>query len=194
MIFLNLSNGIEWLRGSRLTPHLVRIQSTACEQKRWSRIIEDLSDDFLMYLARGEPCVVVDYSSKERPPRALWQGLPWVAYAATRRWFGHDCKVLVKMHEVRRYFAEQYTLLTPRAKAKLDYAGRFRVGDAVSLVGRWNSTTHDGDDEFHRRCFGFCGEVRRPPGMIVVPMIPLREEFTESAFDGIMQVNEEMRR
>ena len=65
-IYLNLTNGIEALE--ILKPanlRFVRIQSTACEQKRWDFILQDLDYSFLMDIALGENVTVVDYIAKK---------------------------------------------------------------------------------------------------------------------------------
>jgi hypothetical protein len=43
--FVNLSSGLVWLEmaDGPAEYRLIRIQSTACEQKRWSFILEDLA-------------------------------------------------------------------------------------------------------------------------------------------------------
>ena len=130
MIFLNLTNGLEMLlTRRRLDWHMVRIQSTWCEQKRWSAIVEELSDEFLFFLAQGVRCEVMDYNSKDRPPRALWQGLPWIKYATERCWFDRHRRVYVRGNDVTRYFGECYDELGERAKKKLNYARRFLTCD-----------------------------------------------------------------
>jgi hypothetical protein len=72
--FINLSSGIAWLESDSppASPHFIRIRSTACEQKRWSFIIEDLDYAFLMGLASGEPCIVYDASARKAVSRAIY--------------------------------------------------------------------------------------------------------------------------
>ena len=75
-IYLNLTNGIEALEclkpANLNASNLVRIQSTACEQKRWDFILQDLDYSFLMDIALGENVTVVDYSAKKENTRVFY--------------------------------------------------------------------------------------------------------------------------
>ena len=142
--YANLSNGIELMPGGRF----VRIQSTACEQKRWSFIIADLDNDFLLHLAMGYHCIVYDCGHNGEP-RALWQGLPWIRYVLERMWLRQSNQATVRGHRVDGYFAEQYGLLTPRAKRKLRYFRKFLSTTEIALEGCWFKTEHDGDYPYY---------------------------------------------
>lgn len=74
-IFLNLTNGLEFLNDSQRIGGFVRIQSTACEQKRWWPIILDLDYTFLIHVGLGHAVCVCDASAKKQVPRALYQGI-----------------------------------------------------------------------------------------------------------------------
>jgi hypothetical protein len=151
VIWLNLTNGIEALplpMGEEI--RFVRIQSTACEQKRWSQIIEDLDYNFLMHLAQGEHCVVVDFSVRRRMTRAVWQGVAWLNYALNRRWFDLEITVWTRRHNATSYFREQYNVLTFAAKKRLDYVKKFLNCTSVNIVGCGDSTRHDSDYKFFR--------------------------------------------
>jgi len=144
--YANLTNGIEMLHSGPF----VRIQSTACEQKRWSFIIEDLENDLLLHLARGYHCVICDCGHNGEP-RALWQGLPWIRYVLERVWLGHVTPVLVRGHNVENYFAGQYEQLSVRAKTKLRYFRRFLATTEIFLRGQWRATEHDGQYHFYAK-------------------------------------------
>ena len=80
--FINLPSGIAWFDSTTPPPdyQFIRIQSTACERKRWSSIIEDLDYAFLMAVASGETCIVYDASARKAVSRAVYQGLPWFKF------------------------------------------------------------------------------------------------------------------
>ena len=143
--YANLTNGIEVLPVHR---RFVRIQSTACEQKRWSFIIEDLDNDLLLHLALGYRCVIYDCGHNGEP-RALWQGLPWIRYVLERTWLGQTTPALVRGHKVESYFAEQYEMLSVRAKRKLRYFRKFLTSTEIALEGRWFRTERDGDYRYY---------------------------------------------
>lgn len=144
--FINLSSGLAWLN-TPIFPtdyRLVRIPSTACEQKRWSFIIEDLSYDFLIHAAMGDTCRVWDTSARKQVSRAIYQGLPWIQYAAERRWFDKSGPALVKRHNAQEYFDQCYRQLSDRAKGKLDYAAKYLAGDPIRFDSRCIQSCLDG--------------------------------------------------
>jgi len=120
--YLNLTNGLQAIERNELEYYrYLRLQSTACEQKRWDFIIQDLDNDFLMNLALGNDCVVYDYSEKKNCTRALYQGLEWVKYVLSRRWFGADVIPLVRGHNCQKYFDDCYNKLDKKTFRKIDY-------------------------------------------------------------------------
>jgi hypothetical protein len=145
--YVNLSSGIEWvpvLLAEGADVRYVRIQSTWCEQKRWGDILLQLGDDFLMNLALGRRCVVYD-ASKSPPSRALWQGVPWVRFALTARWFGRVEPVLMRNGiECSGYFGECLVGLDRKVKRKVDYFRKFLDTDGVRLWTKCMQTENDG--------------------------------------------------
>ena len=139
--YANLTNGIEAIDGNDW--RFIRIQSTACEQKRWAFILEDLDNDLLMNLALGNHCEVYDFGH-EGEPRALWQGLVWIRYALTRAWCDREEAAYVRGCNVTRYFAEQYDGLPDRTLSKLRYFKKFARGGDILLFGVWGQTKLDG--------------------------------------------------
>ena len=148
--FINLTNGIETLEKNPLTEYsFIRIQSTACEQKRWDFILQDLDYTFLMALTQGNICYVYDYSNKKDTPRALYQGIPWIEYVLNRIWFNLERPVYVKKMNVTNYFEEQYKLLTHPTKKKLKYFKKFLDTDHVHIHPIGGKTEHDGSYEYY---------------------------------------------
>lgn len=147
-IFLNLTNGLEMLPAFP-NASFVRIQSTACEQKRWQAIIDDLDHTFLMRLAIGEPCVVVDFSQKKGTTRALYQGVPFIAYVLNKVWGKKQpSKVIVNGANVIGYFDEVFSTLDTR---KLDYFKKFIKDESpVVILPSGGGTCHDGDYAFYK--------------------------------------------
>jgi len=124
--FINLSNGFLAIPLFDLKEvSFLRIQSTACEQKRWSNILNDLDSNFLMSLALGYKCKVYDFSERKPCTRAVYQGLEWVIYVLNRRWFDKEIIPYVKNNNVQLYFRECYNKLTKIEKGKIDFYKKF---------------------------------------------------------------------
>lgn len=159
MLFLNLTNGIEALTNKKANtlyfPYLVRIQSTWCEQKLWKEIIMDLDYTFLMACRIVNNIVVIDYSAQKDVSRALYQGLAWIQYVLNRYWYNIDEEqVLVRGHNCKDYFKEQYEILLYDKSAKLmwkklKYFKKFDGTGKVLLFSVSDRTTHDGDYKYY---------------------------------------------
>ena len=147
--YLNLTNGIEAMPSLAGQPfRFIRIQFTACEQKRWDFILQDLDCDFLISLARGHECIVHD-AGHNGNPRALWQGLEFVRYALSLRWFGVAPAPIVRKHNVREYFECQYRKLSSRTLVKLGYFRRWLNCKAIKLTAAPSFTARAGDYEWY---------------------------------------------
>jgi hypothetical protein len=93
--FLNLTNGLEaapLLRRLGLPFTLVRLQSTVCEQQRFDALVGGADAALLAAAALGRTCLVWDFGSRGdaalcAPPRAIWYGLEFLVWAASRKWF-----------------------------------------------------------------------------------------------------------
>lgn len=122
--YVNLSGGMPWLRefpDARFT----RIQSTACEQKRWGTILREAGYDFLYSLASGTEVEIYDCSRRPREPRALWQGLPWIVYACQRTWGCPVDRVISRNGmDVTDQLETQYRALTDEELAGVRWVGR----------------------------------------------------------------------
>lgn len=132
--FRNLSRG--FLCGcSPSSAHIVRIQSTACEQKRWGAILHEVGGDFLYNLAIGNTCVVHDRSERDRETRACWQGLSWIRYATHRAWrdtapppeFSRGGMVITP------YWEEQFWGLPRSTRNLLKFYKQFDKGTLIDL-------------------------------------------------------------
>lgn len=142
--YLNLTNGLAGQ--AYLYDGYVRIQSTACEQKRWDFILQDLDNSVLMYLALGEEVVIVDGGRK--PPRAIWQGLEWIRYVLERWWYGRVPKLTGRLESADGYFDDCYLNLDVRTAARLDYFKKFATSGKIRIWGHWIWTEKDGDYDY----------------------------------------------
>lgn len=149
-IYLNLTNGIEaleFLKPANL--RFVRIQSTACEQKRWDFILQDLDYSFLMDIALGENVTVVDYSAKKENTRAVYQGLEFIKYVLNKYWLNKEYTPNVKGFNCSEYFKSVYDKLDKRTFKKLEYFKKFLKTNEIKLKGLCFKTEHDGDYEYY---------------------------------------------
>jgi hypothetical protein len=154
--YINLTNGIEMIDKLELRDYrFMRIQSTACEQKRWDFILQDLDYDFLMNLALGNPVVVYDLSSKKYMPRSIYQGIPWIKYALNRVWFKKETEVYVKSNNVTDYFKNIYNGLDKKTLVKLKYFRKFLFTSKLNLYAYSTKTDNDGNFEYFRKVLKF---------------------------------------
>lgn len=149
--FVNLTNGIEAIPQIEGEYAFIRIQSTACEQKRWDFLLQDLDYNFLMALALGHHVVIYDFGANKPVPRAIYQGVEFIKYVLNRRWFGRETKAIVRGNDATRYFAQVYEQLEERTKRKLDYFRKFLMTDQLHIEVRTAATVHDGDYEWYRK-------------------------------------------
>lgn len=143
--FINLTNGIQAIQDYKLTDYrFIRLQSTACEQKRWGEILNTLSDDFMVAAALGNNCIVYDYGANKNVPRAVWQGVEWVKFALLKRW--HDMAYLPqgRAKSSGAYFAEVFASLDKKTKARLDYFGKY-VSGPLQISAKTAATDKDGN-------------------------------------------------
>jgi hypothetical protein len=146
--YLNLSNGIYLLNRVPFGEpwHFLRLQSTACEQKRWGPILDDIDYGLLVPLAAGAECIVYDCGARKPLARALWQGIAWVRFACETRWTGASSPVLGRGGEsMRQQFGLAYQGLPASTLGRLDYAGRFYAGGPIRLLVCGEPTAMDGD-------------------------------------------------
>ena len=120
--FLNLTNGLLW-QGE--FDGFIRIQSCHCEQKLWTKIIQEVDNNFLMWLALGKDIQVVDYSARKDVPRSLYQGLEWVWFVCCKVWNLPMEKAMVRNNDCTAYFEEQYKKLDKSTIKKISYFNKF---------------------------------------------------------------------
>lgn len=148
MNFINLTNGIQAIKDYNLFDYrFIRIQSTACEQKRWEEILLTISDDFLMSVALGKNCIVYDYGANKKIPRAIWQGLEWIKYALSIRWKGVEYRPIGRASSCGPYFLKQYENLDKRTRSRLDYFKPFFNG-ILDITSITQATDKDGNKKW----------------------------------------------
>jgi hypothetical protein len=141
--FINLTNGIQAIQDYGLTDYrFIRLQSTACEQKRWEEILNTLSDDFMVAAALGNNCIVYDYGANKEVPRAVWQGMEWVKFALLKRWHDITYLPLGRAKTCGTYFAEVFASLDKKTKARLDYFGKY-VSGPLHISSKTTATDKD---------------------------------------------------
>lgn len=159
--YVNLTNGIEAIPALcdvvGTGYKFIRIQSTSCERHMWDKLIQDLDYDFLMNLALGKRCVVVDFGARKKVPRAVYQGLEFVRYVLYRRWLDKEYQTNINRHNNKNiinncnsYFNQCYKNLEDKTKKKLDYFKPYLNTDEIKLCSVCGSTVHDGDKEFYK--------------------------------------------
>jgi hypothetical protein len=152
-IFVNMTCGLEilpYLEGNPpIKVNFIRLQSTLLEQGHHEAFIKDLDYNFLMYLALGYECLVFDYTSrwKDRPSRAIWQGLELVKYCLNRCWFGKEIECPKGMHV---YFKKSYDGFDKKTKRKLKYFRKFLFTDELRIESQCDKTDNDGNTQFYR--------------------------------------------
>lgn len=149
-IFINLTAGLESLQTLFNSPlNFIRIQSTHLEQKHLEHVLRDLDNNFLMKLAIGKTCVVVDYTSRKKKnntSRACWQGIAWIKYCLNRIWFNREIKCKYGMHKC---FEHHFSKLTRETKNKIKYYHKFIMKDDIDLRFECGPTDYDSDTEFY---------------------------------------------
>jgi hypothetical protein len=151
VIYFNLTNGLEMLPAFADNYKVIRIQSTACEQKRWDFVLSDLDNGFLFDLAIGKTCYVIDFSQRKQKPRALFQGLEWIQYVLNRVWFGKQTKALVRGNDASRYFDEVYKTIDPKTIKKIKYFKKFLKCKEIDLIPVGGKTANDGNYDFYNK-------------------------------------------
>ncbi len=138
--FVNLSNGVLCMGDTEHFPlpaeaHWTRIQSTACEQKRWADVLRDAGPDLLIHLAVGYDVVVHDQSERPRVTRACWQGVPWIRYACQVAWTGRADPVKSRNGmDVTDYFEKQWRRLKHADRQRVRYFKKFYRGGPIAIA------------------------------------------------------------
>jgi len=169
-IYINLTNGIEYFeKKPELDPDLVvfmRLQSTHCEQKRWDLVFSEVPDDMLFRLAIGYRVIVVDFSSRRRVPRAIWQGMELVKYVLYRFWLDKEYIPQTRAARDRgAYFDWVYGRLKENKtiRRRLEYYKRYLMVDELDLefiVG------HSSIDTQWEKVYEIVREIRKRAGFV----------------------------
>jgi hypothetical protein len=145
--YINLSNGIQFL--PKVTDEnigFIRIQSTLLEQKRWEQVLIDLDYDFLLSLAIGRECVVVDYSARKLIPRSIYQGIEFIKYILYREWFNTEYQAKVKGFNTTKYFNQVHkTLHRTKPMKKIQYFKKFLLTDKLNISTIYGKSNYDSD-------------------------------------------------
>jgi len=110
----------------------------------------DIDNNFLMMLAIGRKCIVLDCTSRKKKnntSRACWQGLAWIRYCLNKIWFNKETELKYGM---KAYFDEQYRLLDKCTKNKIKYYRKFLKTDSLDLHYLCKPTDNDGKTEFYK--------------------------------------------
>ena len=150
--YLNLTNGIEALEKEGFKDaNFIRIQSTACEQKRWDFILQELDYNFLMDIALGNTVFVIDFGANKEVPRALYQGVAFIKYVLNRRWLNTIIQPTVRGNDCAKYFDECYRTLDKRTLKKIDYFRKFVKTKEIEIFRVSASTDKDGNYEYYKK-------------------------------------------
>lgn len=164
--FVNLTNGIEKIPS--LEPkeiNFLRIQSTTLERKDYYKLFSELDNNFLMYLALGNECIVYDFGTNRPLSKTIYLGLPIIRYCLDKYWTGYEAdKVMVGKKfqcnikdyvekEIYQKYFMYHNEKTLQAKInltqKFTYFRKFVKGK-INLVGKSESTSHDSDIAFYK--------------------------------------------
>lgn len=152
MNFVNLTNGLQAIEDYGLVDYrFLRIQSTACEQKRWNFILKSLSDDFMMNAALGNECIVYDYGARKEVPRSIWQGLEWIKFVLSDKWH-HELYIPEgkKHRSGPGYFKSQILKLDSQSKSRIRYFRKYLNGP-LHIYGVSKPTVHDGNFSYYKK-------------------------------------------
>lgn len=158
-VFINLTNGIEAL-AKYPNASFLRIRSTTIERKDWIFLFMDLDHNFLIHLAAGQKCKLVDFGTNRKNSKTCYYAVPLIRYILSKRWFGSEVEAVrygrntdESFSDVKAHFEHVYNELfvyniTPekqKLKKKIDYYKRFLSDGAISLDFESESTINDGN-------------------------------------------------
>ena len=166
--FINLTNGIEAVdvlrrRGVRMDAiSFFRLQSTHCESRQYTAILENLDNHLLLSLALGYIVVLFDYGCRgskvddhrDGIPRSYWWGIEWITFALNHFW---DLETadgtnvpMVRGCNTRRAFEEQLYALPKDVRRRIKYFRPYlRDRRRIHLYPVYAKTEHDGDKAFY---------------------------------------------
>lgn len=152
--YINLTNGIEAIPVIDGEYSFIRIQSTACEQHLWDKILLELDYDFLMNVALGNQCLIYDFGANKIVPRSVYQGVKFIVFVLEKRWYGRTTTTYVARGrkqgcDVTSYFNDLYSKLSKETFKKLDYFKMFLCGGSINIGWVTGATQHDNDKIFY---------------------------------------------
>ena len=145
-IYLNLTNGIEFVNNFP-NASFVRIQSSHCEVKAYNEMLKQLDSDFLMNLAVGTNCIVIDASNTNRVSKSLRLGLSVIYYIIYRIWFDKFVRIYT-LDDI--HLDNIFKLLDKSCYKKIRYFKKFCLGNSINLSYINFKTTRDGDIDFYK--------------------------------------------
>jgi len=158
--YINLTNGIEWIPELEGKPfNYIRIQSTTLENNDWTKLFRELDYNFLMDLATGKRCLVLDTSAHKQVGKVIYHGIPLITAVLDRFWYGRQTPYTVKGNDhtkifevqYQRYFHRDKTKEKEQVKSKLRYFNKFLTGDKVLLQGNSFQTENDNKHDFYTK-------------------------------------------
>lgn len=196
--FVNLSNGAEAasaLAAAGVPWAAIRIQSSHLEGNHYGMLLDGLDSNFLLHLAMGVECVVLDYGANRKQwpttvispgkeavtspasvPRALWQGLEFVRFAVHDAWgLPPPTHVRLRGHDARSLFADKVRSLPERTRRRLRYFRDFLPPNAAPPRA---STTAGADCD----SFSTAVTARR---IMRSPSLPTEATSSATVFDAV---------
>lgn len=151
-IFINLTNGIEAIDKYNLNIEdvsYIRLLSCHCERSNFIDILDDLDNNFYMYLALGYNCIVYDFSANSENSKAMYIGLYWVEYVLRRRWFGETVSPQIKGWDVSERFDMFYKKIDRKLRRKLDYFKKYLNCSSISIQTICSETANDNKADYY---------------------------------------------
>lgn len=150
--FINLTTGIEGFEDFPLNFFEIgftRIQSTHCERLLFEKLLDSLSTDFLMHLALGYTCIVVDYGARSNQSKAIRIGLEWIRYYLTRNWLKQDYSPIVNQRNVSKMFSDHTLKISKKSRNRIIFFTKFLKTNKINLIGLTKSTINDSRNEYY---------------------------------------------
>lgn len=162
--FLNLTNGIEFLKTNPQSYSFLRLRSTDIERKNWYNLFYQLDFNFLMHVAAGSDCVFVDYGTLRKNSKTVYYGIPLVKYVLNRFWYDvettpfrytrSDFRELPANEFSDIYedlFVNNQNSIKGLLKLKLNYFKPYLSG-TINLTSLGIETKMDGRKDFYKSC------------------------------------------
>lgn len=151
-IYLNLTNGIEYLNNSLINNvEYIRISSTDLEQCNYNKLLTDLDYNFLFNLAIGKPILIIDYSSKKIMSRALYQGVPFLECVISKVWFDKEIpEIYIGKTNVVNYFKEQFKNIDKNNLYKIKYFKKLLSCNSLNISVYCNKSHFDNKYELFK--------------------------------------------